>query len=101
MPLQMSHPKRQPGLLHLCHGPNVCETIGDARYNDFAPHLIKTNVEGRRDSRQYLQQKPGGVIRVAFLGDSFAEASEVPEPFTAARKLEAGLSEKLGTQYKS
>src|SRR5262249_31161401 len=61
---------------------------------------VKTNSAGFRDAeREYA--KPGGVKRVAMLGDSFIEAVQVPFPKTAAQLLERRLNASVGREAAS
>lgn len=52
---------------------------------------IQINSVGMRDDREYSRSKEPGKYRVAILGDSFAEAMQVPLEQTFARQLEARL----------
>lgn len=77
------------------HGPDVRGVVGDPWY-DFPPHEVRTNVWGMRDSRFFSQSKPAGVFRLLLLGDSFAEATEVPEEAGVARRIEERLRMRRG-----
>jgi hypothetical protein len=52
---------------------------------------IQTNSRGFRD-REREPAKPGGVVRIALLGDSFVEALQVPLEKTAGQLLETRLN---------
>jgi len=66
--------------------------------NEFSVR-IRTNSLGFRD-RERERAKPEGVVRIAFLGDSFVEAAQVPLEKTAAQLLETRLNREPGpTRY--
>ena len=52
---------------------------------------IHINSSGRRDDRQYTTTKPGDIFRVAVIGDSYAEAMQVPVGLTFWSVLEREL----------
>lgn len=54
---------------------------------------VKTNSRGFRDS-EWEQEKPAGTIRIAVLGDSFTEATQVAEEERFTELLEMHLSSK-------
>ena len=54
-------------------------------------NVIKTNSLGFH-SREYSLEKPEGVFRIAVIGDSFIEASQVPIEKTFAYLLEEKLN---------
>jgi hypothetical protein len=57
---------------------------------------VRINSKGLRD-REYPYEKPPGVFRILVLGDSFADALEVPLEDSFHEVLESLLSERLDT----
>jgi len=57
--------------------------------------LVAINQDGLRD-RDHSHTKPSGTLRIAVLGDSYAEAAEVPLEQTFWSVLEADLNRSLG-----
>jgi len=55
--------------------------------------FVRVNFTGMRDDREIAPAKPAGVFRIAVLGDSYAEALQVPVDQTSWRRLEAALGE--------
>jgi hypothetical protein len=53
---------------------------------------VKINAAGMRDDREHEIAKAAGVYRVAILGDSFAEAMQVPLERTFSKLLERDLA---------
>jgi lysophospholipase L1-like esterase len=53
---------------------------------------VSINSAGMRDDREIAREKPPGVFRVAVLGDSYAEALQVPVEHTFWRLLEGRLT---------
>lgn len=53
---------------------------------------VSVNSAGMRDDREIAREKPPGVFRVAVLGDSYAEALQVPVERTFWRLLEGRLA---------
>ena len=49
---------------------------------------VKINAAGMRDDREHALDKPAGVYRIAILGDSFAEAMQVPLQQTFSKLME-------------
>lgn len=60
---------------------------------------IRINSEGLRD-REHTKQKPPGTLRIAILGDSFAEALQVPLEKTFWAVTERQFQECAGSQQK-
>lgn len=60
-------------------------------YTGETVNSIQINSVGMRDDREYATGRQPGKYRVAILGDSFAEAMQVPLERTFARQLEAKL----------
>lgn len=68
------------------HRPNV-----EGRYQDEGNATVRINSAGLRDMEHSLA-KPANVVRIAILGDSYAEALQVPLEATFWKLLEAELS---------
>ena len=83
-PLGLSHRTREGLVLHV---PNA-----DVRYarSEF-DHRIRINSIGLRD-REVAIPKPAGTFRVLVLGDSYAEAKQVPLEEAFSERLEASLA---------
>ena len=73
------------GLLILNPNKNI-HIRGSCFQND-----VKTNSYGFH-SREYLLEKPEGVFRIAFIGDSYMEAMQVKQDKTVASLLEQKLN---------
>ncbi|MCU0935922.1 MAG: SGNH/GDSL hydrolase family protein [Gammaproteobacteria bacterium] len=60
--------------------------------------LVRINGAGLRDDRERALEKPAGTLRVAVLGDSFAEAVQVPveDAFPAVLERSLAACEALG-----
>ena len=63
--------------------------------DEFQTH-VRINSKGLRD-REYSYEKPEGVFRILVLGDSFADALEVPLEDSFQEVLETLLNERLST----
>ncbi len=59
---------------------------------------IEINAAGQRDHIEHSLAKPPGTYRVVILGDSFAEAFQVPLEQSIAKQLEKELNSCLGGQ---
>ncbi len=59
---------------------------------------IEINSAGQRDNIEHPLAKPPGTFRVALLGDSFAEAFQVPLEQSIAKQLEVNLNACKGNQ---
>src|SRR6266545_4382433 len=55
---------------------------------------VQTNTQGLRDDSSHTYQKPEGTYRIIVLGDSFAEATQVPLERSFPKLLEAALVNK-------
>ena len=64
------------------HTPESKETISHIRYNS----------EGFRSDKEYPISKPKEVLRIAILGDSYAEGVEVDYPYLHGTVLEKKLN---------
>jgi hypothetical protein len=57
---------------------------------------VHFNAHGMRDSRSITQDRSPGTLRIAVVGDSFAEAMQVAEDEGITRRLESHLTAELG-----
>ncbi len=69
------------------HRPNV-----EGWYREEGEAYIRMNSAGLRD-REHAAAKPAGVVRILVLGDSYAEALQVPMEKTFWAVLEQGLND--------
>lgn len=62
-------------------------------YREEGEAWVQINSKGMRDDREVVIEKPSNVFRIAVLGDSYAEAIQVPVEKTFWRKLETLLNQ--------
>lgn len=60
-------------------------------------HRLQFNSKGMYDTDHPLK-KPAGTFRILWVGDSYAQAIQIPEPETAHQQLENLLNERLGAR---
>jgi hypothetical protein len=60
-------------------------------WRDEGEAFVRVNASGMRDDREFVADKPPHIYRIAVLGDSYAEALQVPVERTFWRQLEARL----------
>jgi len=77
-------------IVGIAHRPDV-----EGRYEMEGESYIKINSDGLRDL-EHAKEKPSGTVRIAVLGDSFAEAFQVPQENTFWAIMARELQERAG-----
>lgn len=70
---------------------NALRPAAQGWWRDEGESFVRINAAGMRDDREPAKEKPLGVFRIAVLGDSYAEALQVPVEQTFWRRLESRL----------